>query len=254
MKLTYTLPAGLTYRPYLIDLVENNHCVIAGSTGSGKSVLENNIIYALLCTHYPGNPTNLENKGCKFIFIDPKKVELDIYKNLPHTLYYADNMQDIEQVFVNLRAIIDNRLQTMKKQRVRKTQETTIYIFIDEIVDIVENKTYGKKIINMLVDCISISRAAGCFFVISSQAPNRRTLIPGIILNANCRVGLYCNSPIESRQIVGGNLACELPLHGKAVVNQDINRYYINIPMIYDNDIINIVRFWEKQKPKQHYF
>lgn len=250
--MTYQLPYGLYYKPYLIDMIRNNHTVIAGSTGSGKSVLENNIIYALLCTHFPGKVP--DNNGCKMVFMDPKKVELDIYKNIPHCLYYADNMAAIERAFINLRMIINNRLENMKKQRVRKTQETTIYVFIDEIVDIVTNKDYGKRILKMLVDCISISRAAGVFFIISTQAPNRKILLPEIILNCNCRVGLYCNSVIESRQITGDNLAALLPLHGKAVVNQDIDRYYIEIPMIYDDQIKEIVNHWRKQHSIYNYF
>lgn len=251
--MVYSLPAGLVYRPYLIDLVENNHCVIAGSTGSGKSVLENNIIYSLLCTHYPGKPTNSENKGCKFVFIDPKKVELDIYKNLPHTLYYADNMPDIEQILIELRSIIDNRLETMKKNHLKQSNAAKIYVFIDELVDIMLSSR-ARFIVDQIKDIISISRACNVFFIFLTQAPNRKIIKPEIILNCNCRIALFCNNAIESRQIIGDDSAAGLPLHGRGIVQQNINRYYIDIPLISDDKINNIVRFWEQQKPKQHYF
>ena len=77
MKLKYNLPRGATYAPYLLDTIKNNHTLIAGSTGAGKSVLENSIIYALLCTHFPGVPAN--GDGAQFVFIDPKLVELKMF-------------------------------------------------------------------------------------------------------------------------------------------------------------------------------
>ena len=251
MKLTYTLPAGLTYRPYLINLIENNHTLIAGATGAGKSVLENNILYALLCTNYPGKVAS--GNGCKFVFFDPKKVELDIYKNIPHCLYYADNMPDIEQILTELRSIIDNRLETMKKNHLKQSNAAKIYVFIDELVDIMLS-TRARFIVDQIKDIISISRACNVFFIFLTQAPNRKIIKPEIILNCNCRIALFCNNAIESRQIIGDDTAAGLPLHGRGIVQQNINRYYIDIPLISDDKINNIVRFWEQQKPKQNYF
>ena len=131
----YTLPYGLYYKPYLIEMVEGNHTLIAGTTGSGKSVLENAIIYALLCDRFPGQAQN--GQGCRFVLLDPKKVELRPYKDLPHTLWYADNMEDIQKALANVRFLIDKRLNTMQRQGIRKSQEYPVYVFIDELVDIV---------------------------------------------------------------------------------------------------------------------
>ena len=90
----YTTPKGALYAPYLIEMIEGNHTLIAGTVGAGKSVLENSIIYALLATHFPGTVSN--GKGARFVLLDPKKVELDCYKNLPHTWIYADTLPNIE--------------------------------------------------------------------------------------------------------------------------------------------------------------
>ena len=244
MKLKYRIPGGLTYRPYLLELIEENHCLISGTTGSGKSVLENGIIYSLLCTKYPGKTAS--NTGCKMVFIDPKKVELDIYKNLPHCLYYADNIPDIEKTLYCIRQIVDNRLYTMKKAGCRKSKECPIYVFIDELVDIVTSSR-SKQIIELIKDIISISRCVNIFFCILTQAPNRKILKPEIVLNCNCKVALRCNSPIESRQIIDTNEAVDLPEHGLAIVQNNIDRYMIKIPFYNDMQLEDIAHYWTKQ-------
>ena len=251
MKLKYKLPRGAIYAPYLLETIQNNHTLIAGSTGAGKSVLENSIIYALLCTHFPGIPKN--GDGAQFVFIDPKKVELRMYKNLPHTLYYADNMESIEKALIFVRGLIDSRLQRMQKSGERKSRECEIYIFIDELVDIVESQQ-AKTLIRLLSDCISISRACSIFFVILTQAPNRRILRPEVVLNCNCRIALFCNYAIESRQIVGDNSAIALPEHGLAIVQKNLKRYKIKIPFYQDKEINHIIHFWEKQHRIYNYF
>lgn len=246
MKLKYNLPKGLTYRPYLLEMIEENHTLIAGTTGAGKSVLENAIIYALLCTRFPGQAEN--GRGCRLVLLDPKRVELRQYKKLPHTLWYADNIDDIEQVLSNVRLLIDNRLQIMQKQGVRKSKECPVYIFIDELVDIVTSRK-SKEIIKLINDCISISRATNIFFCILTQAPNRKVLKPEIILNMNCRVALRCINYIESRQIIGDDSATELPRHGVGIVQENLDRYKINIPFYSDEELSAIVGHWTKQHP-----
>lgn len=247
----YSTPSGLYYSPYLLDLIEGNHALIAGATGAGKSVLENAIIYGLLCTHYPGNAAS--GRGCKFVLIDPKLVELEIYRNLPHTWIYADTPESIETALYNVRLLIDSRLREMKRRRLRTFDGAPVYVFIDELVDLVEAHN-AKDIMRILVDSISIARAAGVYYCICTQAPNRKILSPEVVLNTNCRVALRCNSPIESRQIIGTSGAEELPPHGLAIVQQNIDRYMIEIKMKRDAEIENIVKFWEKQHPIHNYF
>lgn len=244
MKLKYHTPAGALYAPYLLDMIENNHVLIAGASGAGKSVLENSIIYALLCKKFPGDIDNGSN--AKIILCDPKRVELDYYKNLPHVLYYADTITDIEKTLLRVREMIDSRLFEMKRKNQRKSNAAPVYVFIDELVDLFVS-SQGKEIIRIISDCISISRATNIFFIMLTQAPNRKILRPEIILNCNCRVGLYCNSPIESRQIIGDDTAAALPIHGFAIVQQDTKRYKIKVPFYTDNEIENIVKFWCKQ-------
>lgn len=251
MKLTYRIPAGYKYPPYLLDLIEGNHVLIAGTVGSGKSVLENAVLRSLLCTKFPGSEDNGQN--ARFVLIDPKKVELDIYKTLPHTIMYADNISAIESALNRVRNIVDMRLAQMKAQGIRKSKECPIYVFIDEMLDIVTSNR-GKEISRLIADIVSISRATNIFFVMLTQAPNRKVLRPEIVLNCNCRVALRCNSPIESRQIIGSDEATLLPKHGLGIVIQNIDSYQIEIPFFSDSEIEELVKEWTKQHKLYNYF
>lgn len=251
MTYTYTLPDGLYYKPYLIDMIEGNHTLIAGTTGAGKSVLENNIIWALLCTKFPG--TVPSGQGCKLVLIDPKKVELQMYRKLPHTWLYADTIDTITAALYNVRHLIDCRLNDMKRRGLRKSSECPVYVFIDELVDLMTSPA-KREIVRLLSDSASISRACNVFFVVLTQSPARVIIPAQFKLLFNCRVGLRCNNAIESRQIIDDDSAVYLPKHGLAIVQQDIERYQIEIPLLDDYDILNLVKFWEKQHPIHNYF
>ena len=252
MKRKYTLPSGgAQYAPYLLEMIKGNHTLIAGTTGAGKSVLENSIIYALLSECYPGTPD--KGSGARLVLIDPKKVELRLYKNLPHTLFYADEINSIIDVLFAIRGIIDDRLKRMQRGGIRFTTECPIYVFIDELVDLVTSAR-SKDIVRLIADSISIARACGVYFVILTQAPNRKILKPEIVLNCNCRVALRCNSPIESRQIIGDDSAAGLPLHGLGIVQKNLERYQIKIPFYSDAEIKRTVDQWTRQNKAGNLF
>jgi len=245
MKHTYTLPKGIKYAPYLLDLIEGNHVLIAGTTGAGKSVLENSIIHSFLSARFPGQ-TN-DGRGARFVLLDPKKVELRMYKDLPHTMYYADNITDIIAVLRSVRAIVDNRLTRMQQNGQKNTTECPIYVFIDELVDLVTNRKYGKEIVTLLSDIASISRAAGVFMIALTQSPARVIIPAQFKLLFNCRVALRCNNAIESRQIIDDDSAVFLPLHGLGIVQQNLDRYQIEIYYHTDAELKRLVKFWTQQ-------
>ena len=246
MKHTYTLPSGGTpYAPYLLEMVQGNHTLIAGTVGAGKSVLENSIIYAMLSARYPGQTAS--GRGAQFVLLDPKKVELRMYKNLPHTLAYADNIPDILNVLHMVRGMIDDRFKRMQRRGERQSSECPVYVFIDELVDIVTNAKHGKEIVNLLSDIASISRAANCFIIALTQSPSRVIIPARFKLLFNCRCALRCNNAIESRQIIEDDSAVSLPLHGRGIVEQNLSRYQIDIPFYSDEEIKHNIRHWTKQ-------
>ena len=251
MRLKYYLPGATKYAPFLkgycphlIELIENNHTLIAGSTGAGKSTLEHAIIKSLLSIKYPGSDDT--GRNARFVFLDPKIVELKMYENLPHTILYAADINDIENALYSVRCIIDDRLQKMQRAGLRKSAEVPIYVFIDEIVDLMTCKR-SKEITRLLADSISIARAANIYYILCTQAPNRRILKPEVVLNCNCRVALFCNDPIESRQIIGYEGACSLPEHGLAIVKKNIEHYKITIPLFSDQELLYTVKAWTDQ-------
>lgn len=243
MKLKYTIPAGFEYNPLLLDTILNNHTLIAGSTGAGKSVLENNILYSFLCEFFPFSDGS---DAAQLVLIDPKKVELSIYKNLPHCILYADNITDTIQALKTIKNIVADRLNEMQKKGIRKSEKSPIYIIFDEIITLIESK-YKKELIELIADIISISRCTNIFFIIFTQNPARGKIPSCIQLNCNCRIALYCNSRIESIEILGEPGAEKLPFHGKAIVRKDIQKYYINIPMYNENNLLLLIDQWKKQ-------
>lgn len=247
MKLEYHIPqVGATYVPSLMNSVKGNHTLIAGTTGCGKSTLEHGIIRGFLGTCMPGRSDNGHN--VLFVLLDPKKVELSMYKKLPHTICYADDLYTIEEALANVRLIIDKRLKRMQKKGIRQSDEAPIYVFVDELVDLVKSKR-SKQIIGYLQDCISISRCCNIYFVICTQAPNRSILLPEIVLNMNCRIALRCNDAIESRQIIRTDEAAHLPKHGRGIVIKDVDRYEIEIPLYTDKELQDVIKGWTRQHP-----
>lgn len=240
----YTMPAG-TFCPHLLDLIQNNHTLIAGATGAGKSVLENEILKAFLLSYFPCG-----SSGANLVLIDPKKVELREYKDTPHCIRYADNIPDIVQTLHDIKATVDSRLEYMQGRGLRQYDGTPIYIFVDEMVDLIMSAE-KKTIIRLMSDIISISRATSIYWVILTQAPSRSILLPQVVLNLNCRVALRCNSAIESRQIIGEAGAERLPDHGLGIVQKGIQQFRIEIPMSPEAERKEIIRAWTRQAEPQ---
>ena len=171
-----------------------------------------------------------------------------IIKDLPHVIKYADNIADIEKALLCVRQIIDERLKRMQKKGLRKSQESPIYVFIDELVDLMTS-TRKKDLLRILSDSASISRATNIFFVCLTQSPARVIIPAQFKLLFNCRVALRCNNAIESRQIIDDDSATKLPRYGLAIVQQDIDRYQLKINMVSDEQLQALVKSWNKQHP-----
>lgn len=109
------------------DMLDQPHLLIAGATGSGKSIVINSLMYTALCN----SPAQSQ-----FILIDPKRVELIDYKPLPHTLKYACEPIEIVQALQHTMEFVDMRYKDMQRQRVKKYSGGHIYIVIDELADL----------------------------------------------------------------------------------------------------------------------
>lgn len=131
----YRTPAGTAYKPFL-RLAECPHLLIAGATGSGKSVALNGIIHNLLLTKSPFE--------CQLVLIDPKKVELSQYKALPHCAKYADTHPDIVRALQWALEETERRFGRMQNKGIREYDGPHLYVIVDELADLmvsIKNET-----------------------------------------------------------------------------------------------------------------
>ena len=124
---SYRVPGGQCFSLYS-SLAARPHILIAGSTGSGKSVTVNGIICNLLMEKSPFS--------CGFILVDPKKVELIQYADLPHTIAYASEPSDIVRALSLAVKETENRFRSMQASRVREYSGPDLYVIIDELADL----------------------------------------------------------------------------------------------------------------------
>ena len=127
LKTKYMNPTGAIINPFIEDILSNPHCLIGGTTGSGKSVLLNNIIMSFLNT-----------RGCNnsYILIDPKMTELQKYTCFPHCIGYTYDIQKAVNYLDWLIKEMEKRQLYMHKKGIAQYDGGHIYYIIDELADI----------------------------------------------------------------------------------------------------------------------
>jgi S-DNA-T family DNA segregation ATPase FtsK/SpoIIIE len=220
-SLLMSLGKGVTGQSYFADLAKMPHLLIAGTTGSGKSVT----IHALICSLlYRNSPEKL-----KFIMIDPKRVELTMYNNIPHLL--TPVITDAKKTILSLRWAaqeMSRRYDILEKNGSRdihsyhkkvfepaiaKARELKnpenielpesmpyIAIVIDELADIMQ--AYPRELEAGIVRLAQMSRAVGIHLIISTQRPSVNVITGLIKANIPSRVALQVSSQIDSRTIL----------------------------------------------------
>lgn len=230
-----------TYNLYN-DMLSQPHLLIAGATGSGKSVIINGLIYTLLTRN-----SGCGEGGAEFILIDPKRVELSAYKNMPHTLLYASEPEDMRSALAYAMRLIDNRYQKMQAQHVRKWQGGDIYIIIDEFADLM---TTDKKRVMPLVQRIAqVGRAASVHLIIATQTPIAKVLPTEIKCNFDARVALRTRSAQDSRNILGEKGAENLPRYGECYYMKPEGTTHCKVPYYTDADIEVMLNYWYSLAP-----
>ena len=222
--LLMSLGKDITGKAHFSNLAKAPHMLIAGTTGSGKSVTIHAIVTSLL---YRNSPENL-----KFIMIDPKRVELTMYNKIPHLLtpvitdpkkailalkWAAKEMarrydtleknssRDIDSYHKNILAPALEKFKKAEKGTEpdkTKLPETMPYIaiFIDELADIMQ--TYPRELESAIVRLAQMSRAVGIHLIISTQRPSVNVITGLIKANVPSRIALQVSSQIDSRTIL----------------------------------------------------
>jgi len=220
--LTIALGRGISGRAIFGNLAKMPHCLVAGTTGSGKSVTIHSMITSLL---YRNGPDDL-----KFIMIDPKRVELTMYNKIPHLLtpvitdakktilalkwaakemdrrydiLEAESIQNIESYHNNV--LGKNPKKTEKNEHGEEVEVGAdrmpyIVIVIDELADIMS--TYPRELEAGIVRLAQMSRAVGIHLVLSTQRPEVNIITGLIKANIPARVALKVSSQIDSRTIL----------------------------------------------------
>lgn len=239
MAAYYRTPTGSTSRLFL-DCLEQSHLLIAGATGSGKSVFENGLITAAL----------LDSPARKrFIFIDPKGTELDIYKDMPHTIQYARTSAESVQALQNAADIVQARFEDMRRRHLRTYDRSHIYIVIDELMYLMNRPTIKRQIFDLLQDLLCIARAAAVHVIAITQNPTRDTIPPSLRCNFDARIALRTATRQDSRNIIESGGCERLPnpraagrAYGYYRHGGDIELY--QLPYVTDAETQRLIDYW----------
>ena len=221
--------------PAIYDMIaQQTHVLIAGKSGSGKSVVINGIIYSLLAQYGPDK--------CKFIFIDPKRVELSQWKHTQHCIMYASERGEPEKALQKALDITENRYKAMQKRRQRKYNGGNIYIIIDEMADLMT--TDKQTIVPLLQRLAQIGRAANIHIIAATQCPLSEIIPTKIKVNFDCIVGLKTACKQHSRNIIGFPGCEQLPMYGNGYITTPKGTNIYKLPMIPEKDLNAIEKYW----------
>lgn len=232
MKKRYKTPGGTFYTLYR-DMLTQPHLLVAGATGSGKSVVINGIIHTALLE----SPAKYQ-----FILIDPKRVELNEYRKLPHVIRYASEPAEMIQALNYAMKITENRYKEMQRKHLRKYEGPAVYVIIDELADLM---TTNRKQVQPLIQRLAqIGRAASVHIIAATQCPLSAVIPTPIKVNFDARVALRTRSAQDSRNILGLK-GCELlPRYGEGyyMTPDGLTKYII--PMYADAERQRIIKYW----------
>lgn len=270
----------------VVDLARMPHLLIAGTTGSGKSVAINSMILSLLYTMTP--------EQCRFIMIDPKMLELSVYDDIPHLL--SPVVTDPKKAVVALKWTVremENRYRSMSTLGVRNIagynnrieearkkgealtrrvqtgfdpdtgrpiyeeqpldmrQLPFIVVVVDEMADLM--LVAGKDIEAAIQRLAQMARAAGIHLIMATQRPSVDVITGTIKANFPTRISFQVTSKIDSRTILGEGGAEQLLGHGDALYMAGGGRIKrVHGPFVEDEEVNDIVAFLKGQAPPEY--
>ncbi|HEY4516060.1 MAG TPA: DNA translocase FtsK [Candidatus Paceibacterota bacterium] len=236
---------------YFDNTAKMPHLLIAGATGSGKSVTIHVLINSLLFRNTPDN--------LKFIMIDPKRVELTLYNKIPHLL--TPVITDAKKAIMALKWAakeMDRRYDILEKSKVRDIAsyhknieggETMPYIvvIIDELADIMQ--AYPRELESAIVRLAQMSRAVGIHLILSTQRPSVNVITGLIKANIPSRIALQVASQIDSRTILDAAGAEKLLGAGDMLyLSGEMSKpIRLQSPYISETEVKNVVEYLAKQ-------
>jgi S-DNA-T family DNA segregation ATPase FtsK/SpoIIIE len=265
-ELPVALGKTIANETYTFDLTKMPHILVAGATGQGKSVGLNVIITSLL---YKKHPAEL-----KFVFIDPKKVELNLYTSLEK--HYLAKLPSEEEPIVNdvqkakytlnsLNAEMDKRYELLKKAHAKNIREYNdkfiqrrlnpekghrflpyIVVIIDEFADLF--MTAGKEIELPIARIAQLARAVGIHMVIATQRPSTNVITGIIKANFPTRIAFKVASMIDSRTILDTPGANQLVGKGDMLISSGSTMTRVQCAFIDTPELENLCKFISSQR------
>ena len=248
IKLPIALGKSISGSPIIGDLNSMPHLLIAGTTGSGKSVCINTIILSLLYRHKPDK--------CKFILIDPKMLELSTYEGIPHLLCpVITEAKRAASVLGWVVKEMETRYRLMTRVGVKniegynskhKLAMPYIVVIVDEMSDLM--LVAGKEIEGYIQKLSQMARAAGIHIIMATQRPSVDVITGTIKANFPTRISFQVTSKIDSRTILGEQGAEMLLGKGDMLYMSSANKIIrIHAPYVSENEIEKINNFLRSQ-------
>ena len=248
IRLPIALGKNISGIPVVGDLASMPHLLIAGTTGSGKSVCINTIILSLLYRHTPDK--------CKFILIDPKMLELSTYEGIPHLLCpVITEAKKAASVLGWVVKEMENRYKLMTKEGVKNidgynTKHSLAMPFIVVVVDEMSDLMLvaGKEIENYIQKLSQMARAAGIHIIMATQRPSVDVITGTIKANFPTRISFQVTSKIDSRTILGEQGAEQLLGKGDMLYMSSANRIIrIHAPFVSEKEIEKVNNYLRNQ-------
>ena len=252
IKIPITLGKSISGFPIVGDLVSMPHLLIAGTTGSGKSVCINTLILSILYRHKPDD--------CKLIMIDPKMLELSIYQGIPHLLTPVITepkkattalkwvVKEMEKRYREMTEIGVRNISGFNEKASSESRKKMPYIvvIVDEMADLM--MIAGKEIENYIQRLAQMARAAGIHIVMATQRPSVDVITGTIKANFPTRISFQVTSKIDSRTILGEQGAELLLGNGDMLFMSSASRIIrIHGPYVSEKEIEKVSTFLRLQ-------
>jgi len=251
------LGLDISGKPVYIDLAKMPHLLIAGSTGTGKSVCLNVLLASLLLRSSPNE--------LRMILIDPKKVELNHYESIPQLLTpVVTNMRDASAVLANLVREMENRYELMGLARARNLRDWNalrelageppmpyMLVVIDELADLM--MVAPAEVEDAIIRLAQKSRAVGIHLLLATQRPSADVITGMIKANVPSRIAFAVSSQVDSRVILDAGGAESLLGSGdmlfRPVGSSRLQR--VQGAYVSENEILAITNHWRAQGKPQ---
>ena len=264
-RLTMALGKTIHGEPFISDLATMPHLLIAGSTGAGKSVSVNGMISSILFRCSP--------EEVRFIMIDPKRLELGMYEDIPHLLtpvvvdpkqasnalrwgvremedryktLAAHGVRNIDQFNRNVRAAVAENQTAGPDGQELKTMPYVVVI-IDELADLM--MAAGKEVEESIARIAQMARAVGIHLILATQRPSVDVITGLIKANLPARIAFRVASKVDSRTILDGNGAEQLLGKGDMLYLPPASSRFVRVhgPYISEQETARLCSFLRKQ-------